>query len=265
MRAFLGFYFFLVVSACGSGGQVGGGGFGGIDNTNVTGRTFSGTSSFLYSTNSPQDVVGKSQDSVTFPSANQAVITDEFGNKFALTWDPGRRLYVNSVDVTALALTDHLDGGPATPDIAYLAWSYGLGSSYPAGSIGVDIWVDGNRTPLGQLPQSGSASYAGVVRMTDTAQNFGDGSIAFFVDFDKSSISGSIDGGLPANGLARFTILPAQISAGAFDSNLVSSDVVVSANGLHGRFFGATGNQIGGNFSMTTSSGDVIGIFGAAE
>ncbi len=130
----------------------------------------------------------------------------------------------------------------------------------------VGAYVNGTLTPTAVIDSYLGTSAVGTFEGGIAAFNNGSqvsGTIGLTMDFNSATFSGNMNIG---NGAWQADISNGSISTYGFSSSSISGtsgEYTVNSGSLSGKFYGNTGEHVGGSFSLDTSNGAVNGVFGA--
>lgn len=130
----------------------------------------------------------------------------------------------------------------------------------------VGAYVNGTLTPTAVIDSYLGTSQVGTYEGRIAAFNNGSqvsGTINLSMDFGSSSFTGDMNIG---EGAWKATIDNGTVSTYGFSSSSISNnggEYTVNSGSLSGKFYGDTGDRVGGSFSLDTSNGAVNGVFGA--
>lgn len=223
----------------------------------LNGNTFSGPAATLVATDSPGDQGYRSNVSIEFPAAGQAVFTFDGFTGPTLFWDAGEEAYLDPAGDYALIFSSEA----GTPDIVTFAVLGNLNTPTPF----TQLHVNGNLTAAQNVPSSGGAVYSGGIGAFDGAGNLMEGAVDLDINFNLDMVSGSfyLDG--TQVGRADFTVTPVSLVNGQFQTTVISADLGVYDSFFDGALFGDNADQLGGEFYVNSSNGSMIGSYTASQ
>ena len=177
---------------------------------------------------------------------------------------------------------------PNNPDNYIVKTFYGIPADIPDVDPTIDPQQIGygadvmHSTPAAQFPVTGTATYNGIVEVTDQFTSTATGTIALSADLAGKTISGSIDiGAGTVFGATTFKVAPGKITSDTtgttFHSDVTKADGTPfdsllghgqDAIGIDGAFSGSHGQNVLGTFNADDSgaSGNALaGIFTARQ
>ncbi|HJT06026.1 MAG TPA: transferrin-binding protein-like solute binding protein [Stellaceae bacterium] len=150
-------------------------------------------------------------------------------------------------------------------------------SGHETGAVGGVAF--GNLTPIGSLPTAGTATYTGRTigaAITGTSSSFLTGTVSLSADFTHMTIGGSfninaVTGPTSTTPWGSFTLPSTGIVAtgGSYTyggiNNLTGTipGGALTGSSLNGHFYGPTGEETAGTWSVSSSTTQAVGAFGA--
>ena len=221
-----------------------------FDEDDIVSQTFSGPTVTLRGGEAERvdgSATVSSALSATIVVGDEQSILNNFGGE---TFD--------SVTGESLFIGSRLTDGPLTEDVLYF-----FTTDFPAPSLAgprVGIFVDGNDTSISNLP-TGDVTYTGVAIGFDSLSSSEIGSITLNVDFDDSSLDGTLFG---INPLEEINY---DVDGTAADGTLIGviSGGDATNGSLTGQIYGSDADQAAGTFLIETTDTDLIGVFSATD
>jgi C-lobe and N-lobe beta barrels of Tf-binding protein B len=236
----------------------------------VVGRSFSATAARVETdtanpTNTSSAVVAKNHEAVRFLSRTKASVTFSGAAPVTVTYNSALGMFSNPTGTVVMGVYDNLGGVTNVKDMLFF-----VVASLPATGTQVhDAFVQGNLTPTASMPITGTATYAGAVSTRDGSGATAMGTFQFNATFGaagSSTMTGTLTGALPADPSLVLSLTPVTFSGNSFVTALTTTAPGVTTTGsqLIGRFFGPSGNEVGGSVIIDTSLGTAAGVFGGS-
>ena len=236
-----------------------------FDGDDIVNRTFSGPAVTLRA-----EEADSVDASATISSALSATIVVDGEQAVLSNFDDD---IFESPAGESLVVFTRLNGGPLTEDVLYFVTT-DLPAPILAGQR-LGIFVDGNDTLVSNLP-TGAVTYTGTAigfnqdfdpldsdPLDFDTQGFNNqfGSITLNVDFDDSSLDGTLFG---INPLEEINY---DVDGTAEDGTLIGviSGGDATNGSLTGQIYGSDADQAAGTFLIETTDTDLIGVFSATD